>query len=128
MCKLPSGRNISYHKPEVVSYEDPYGREKRRLHYWREAQGAYVKADTYGGKLVENICQAVARDIMAEAMLRLEAAGYPIILTVHDEVVAEVPDDEIDTAKFRELMIATPEWATGCPLDSEVIVSKYYGK
>ena len=82
---------------------------------------------TYGGKLTENCVQGIARDIMAEAMLRLEANNYKVILTVHDEVIAEVPKthgksvwDEkkksFTDPEFNRLMAINPEWADGCPI------------
>ena len=73
----------------------------------RFGQGAY------GGLWTENIVSAIARDLLAGAMLRLEAAGYPMVLTVHDEVVVEVPDGFGSLDEFRRLIVATPDWADG---------------
>jgi DNA polymerase len=69
--------------------------------------------------MVENIVQAVARDLMAEAMLAVEPKGYLPVLSVHDEVVAEVPQGFGTLAEFEQLMSATPAWATGCPVAAE---------
>jgi DNA polymerase len=88
----------------------------------------YSRVDSYGGMLTENIAQAIARDILAEAMLRLEAAGYSLVLTVHDEAIAEVDINFGSVDTYRELMIQVPTWATGLPIDAEVINDTRYTK
>ncbi|WP_236953985.1 hypothetical protein [Hydrogenophaga sp. PBC] len=108
---LPSGRALCYPAPEValdgtISYMgvNQYSRKWQRL-------------KTYGGKLFENVCQAVARDVMAHNMPAIEAAGYQIVLTVHDEVVTEAPDSpEFNADHLGRLLAATPPWARGMPL------------
>jgi DNA polymerase len=108
---LPSGRALCYPAPEVdpagtISYMgiNQYSRQWQRL-------------KTYGGKLFENICQAVARDVMAWNMPAIEAAGYQIVLTVHDEVVTEAPDSpEFNADHLGQLLAAAPPWAAGMPL------------
>jgi len=69
----------------------------------------------YGGLLVENFVQAIARDIMADAMLRLEQSGYPLVLTVHDEIIADVPNDQGTLSEFTDIMSTMPSWAAECP-------------
>lgn len=94
-----------------------------------EGQGdrAYFTAqETYGGKLVENIVQATARDILAEALLRIEAAGYDVVFHVHDEAIIEGSGLIIE--EVNDLMAQAPEWAEGLPLNSEGYVTKYYMK
>ena len=82
---------------------------------------------TYGGKLVENITQAVARDFLVSAMFRVEARGYPIIATVHDEVVSE---REIGQGSLREFDThgAVPIWGKGCPIAVEGYEAERYRK
>jgi DNA polymerase len=120
-CKLPSGRFMTYYKPQIIEKMMSWGKSKMVLSYmgvdsmtkkWRE----HV---TYGGKLVENIVQAVARDILAEAIVRVDAAGYPVVLHVHDEIVAEILKSFGSLTEFENLVAVSPEWATGCPIDAK---------
>lgn len=84
---------------------------------------------TYGGKLVENITQATARDVLADSMLRAEEAGYEIVLTVHDELVTETPDAEEFSAEGLSAIMATnPPWAKGLPLAAAGFEARRYGK
>ena len=109
--KLPSGRFVCYPAASVdedgkLSYMgiDQYTRKWQRI-------------KTYGGKLVENITQAVARDVLAATMPIIENAGYQIVLTVHDEILSETPDTPDYNADHLSNMMATcPIWATGLPL------------
>lgn len=148
-CKLPSGRSLHYYKPEIVEKDSPYG-PKPALTFMGEKQGktggkAWMRVDTYGGKLVENITQAVARDLMAEAMLRIEAAGFEIILSIHDEIVAEyMPKFKVTAVgkpdwyltnpphrilpRFEQLMSEAPSWAAGCPIEAKGWIGKHYKK
>jgi DNA polymerase len=84
---------------------------------------------TYGGELTENLVQHIARDLMADAMLRVEEHPvYQNCLSVHDEEIAESGEDEGDNDEFHELISRTPTWAAGCPIDAEVaksIVKRY---
>lgn len=84
--------------------------------------------DTYGGSLVENTVQAIARDIMADAMLRVEAAGYRIVLTVHDEIVAEAPGGFGSVDEFTGIMTDLPAWAEGCPIAADGWIEERYRK
>ncbi|WP_086349919.1 DNA polymerase [Candidatus Enterococcus clewellii] len=122
--QLPSGRRLSYAKAHLE--EGKYG---PAIFY--EGQGdkvAFQKLQTYGGKLAENIVQATARDILAEAMIRLDKKNYPIVFHVHDEVVIEMPDKKGALETVNKLMAVNPEWAEGLPLNAEGFVTDYYMK
>ncbi len=122
--QLPSGRKLAYAKAHLE--EGNYG---PAIFY--EGQGdkvVFTKQQTYGGKLVENIVQATARDILAEAMIRLEKEGYPVVFHVHDEAVAEVPDGVHSVEEMNQIMSVVPEWAEGLPLAAAGFETKYYMK
>lgn len=109
---LPSGRAVCYPSPRLddgqISYmgTNPYSRKWQRL-------------KTYGGKLVENVTQAAARDVLAGNMPQIEAAGYAIVLTVHDEIISEAPDTKYYSPEHLSLLLATnPEWAPDLPLNA----------
>ena len=91
----------------------------------------WVRLSTYGGKLVENAVQATARDLLAAAMLRVEEQlGFPVVLTVHDEIVCDVSADDVsnwnDALKDLEVtMCELPSWAEGCPVAAE---GYHYGR
>lgn len=122
--QLPSGRKLAYAKAHLE--EGNYG---PAIFY--EGQGdkvMFTKQQTYGGKLVENIVQATARDVLAEAMLRLDSAGYPIVFHIHDEAVAEVPEGQHSIEEMNEIMSVVPDWAEGLPLAAAGFETKYYMK
>ncbi|HEL1826262.1 TPA: DNA polymerase [Streptococcus suis] len=122
LIQLPSGRQLAYARAKLE--DGDYG---PKLTYEGQGDKAYfTKQETYGGKLVENIVQATARDILAEAILRLEKNGYPVVFHVHDECIVEASGTTIET--INELMAQDPDWADGLPLNSEGYVTKYYKK
>jgi len=124
-CKLPSGRNLWYYDPKIEIVPAPWDQDK--LIYQLTYQGrnnkagpAWTRVPTYGGMLVENIVQAISRDLMVAAMFRIEQKGYGIILTVHDEIGCETLDSFGTLEEFLELMTGpNPEWADGCPIEVE---------
>jgi DNA polymerase len=118
---LPSGRPLCYAAPSVKDRMTPWGEMKPSLHFWAMDSFTHQWSEqgAYGGLMVENIVQAVARDLMAEAMLAVEPKGYLPVLSVHDEVVSEVPQGFGTLEEFEQLMSATPAWATGCPVAAE---------
>jgi DNA polymerase len=135
-CRLPSGRALSYVSPRIESGTCPtcHGTgsfdEEECADCWGrgsvKARVAYMGVNSltkqwgpqrlYGGRQCENVVQAIARDVMVEGMLRLEAAGYPTVLTVHDEVLAEVPEGFGSPEEFAAIMSAVPTWAEGLPV------------
>jgi DNA polymerase len=121
-CRLPSGRTLTYHQPRVASKMMPWGKETVCITYmgWNSnylnGPVGWMQLETYGPKMVENCCQAVARDILAHGMMQLAAAGYPIVLHVHDEVVAEVPAGTGSIEEFERIMSTMPAWAAGWPV------------
>jgi DNA polymerase len=110
--------------------EMPWGEEREQIHYMHVngMTNKWEETHTYGGKLSENITQAVSRDILADAILRCESAGYPVILHVHDEIVSELPTGHGDLARFTQLMAEIPQWATGLPIAVEGWRGKRYRK
>lgn len=121
---LPSGRSLSYRRTRADEHDGG-------LSYYACGKGAAaLKVETYGGRLVENITQAVARDILAEAMECLEGDGYEIVAHVHDEVIVEVPAKgaEAYLEAVNGLMGVEPEWAYGLPLRAEGYLCTSYRK
>ncbi len=128
--KLPSSRRLWYPYPRVEEQDTPWGVPRDVLVYKgvNSFTRKWEEISTYSGKIVENIVQAVARDLMAAAMIRADAAGIPLILTVHDELLAEVPEGAADVKAFEELLSVVPSWAAGCPLSAEGWAGKRYRK
>jgi DNA polymerase len=138
--RLPSGRMLTYPYPKLREVETPWGAKKIALTYKSTVSGNtnrrvikdpgnssnWARISTYGGSLVENAVQATARDVMAEAMLRVEAAGYPVVLTVHDEIVSETYGREVD--EFQMLIEQPPAWATGFPIAAKAWSGPRYRK
>ncbi len=121
--ELPSGRRLYYAQPTI----QPTKRGPAVHYYGRERfSKGWTQVHTYGGKIAENITQAVSRDVLAEAMLRLEAAGFSLVMTVHDEVVAEGEADRLE--EFERVMAAPPAWAEGLPIEVEAFASRRYRK
>jgi DNA polymerase len=122
--QLPSGRKLAYAHARTQP-----GKFADEIVY--DGQGEHVgftKLHTYGGKLVENIVQATARDLLAGAMLNLEKAGYPAVFHIHDEVIVEKPDGEGSLDEMVKIMTRVPNWAEGLPLNAAGFETKYYMK
>ena len=122
---LPSGRKLSYVKPRLEL--NRFGREGITYEGVGESK-KWTRIETYGPKMVENIVQAVSRDILAEAMLRLEKARFDIVMHVHDEVVLEVPEGVSSVEEVNELMAVNPSWTMGLPLKAAGFESVFYKK
>lgn len=122
-CRLPSGRLITYHAPRLFTTTHRYHKNPiYQLSFmgWNSdsTKGpiGWIRMETYGGKLCENVTQAVARDILAYALVNVEKAGYPIVLHVHDELAAEVPTGWGSVEELEQIMGAVPAWAQGWPI------------
>ncbi|MEI7606716.1 MAG: DNA polymerase [Rhodospirillaceae bacterium] len=115
---LPSGRSLAYANPAIARRPTPWGAEKTVVTFWGIDTHSHKWSEQkgYGGLWTENAVQAIARDVMASAMLRLDSAGYPIVCSVHDEVIAEVANGFGSLQEFQTIMTAAQEWATGCPI------------
>lgn len=116
-CELPSKRRLAYFNPSVE--RDPkFNKDTLYFYGQKSSKGAefWWKQSAYGGLLVENITQAIARDIMANAMLNCEAKDYKIILCIHDELIAEVDEGFGDLGEFKKIMCDIPRWAQGLPV------------
>lgn len=122
---LPSGRKLSYVKPRMML--NKFGREGLTYEGIGESK-KWMRLETYGPKLVENIVQAASRDILAEAMLRLEKEEFDIVCHVHDEVVLEVPDGKSSVEEVNEIMAVNPVWTEGLPLKAAGFESPFYKK
>lgn len=118
VCVLPSGRRMVYHAARI---EERNGRAALKV----QQHGELVWS--WGGKFTENIVQAIARDLLADALVRLERAGHEVVLHIHDEIVCEV-DRETDLRAIAELVKTPPDWADGLPLAVEGYVARRYRK
>lgn len=125
--ELPSGRRLAYYGAHLE--------DGRKIKYWGldQVKKIWVKMDAYGGLLVENITQAIARDCLTDAMYRMKLCKVRnifIIMHIHDEIVAEAPEDQAtETLKEMEkIMSVSPLWANGLPLEGDGFISKYYKK
>jgi DNA polymerase len=96
--------------------------------YMGSLGGGWVRLRAWPGKLVENVTQAVARDVMVEAMLKLR--GVPLVATIHDELIAEVVENRADgaLAEMLFMMRTTPAWAPGLPVNAVGFIVKRYQK
>lgn len=125
---LPSKRQLFYTKPQINSATG-----KDSLSYMGQNQTTkkWERIPTYGGKLTENLVQAIARDCLAEALLRLTQNGYRVLFHIHDEIIAEIPkneNNENDLQLIIKLMCQVPEWAEGLPLNADGFINNYYKK
>lgn len=122
---LPSARNLCYQSPHFT--ENRFGSDAIG-YYAPNAAGQMVVQETFGGKLAENATQAIARDILAHALLTLEKNGYPVIFHVHDEAVIEKPTGQGSLEESCRLMAIAPDWAKDLPLRADGYECAYYQK
>lgn len=125
-CHLPSGRELAYYKPELRPGK--FGNTALCYQGMDQTTKQWRRVDTFGGKLVENIVQAVSRDLLAEAMLRLDKAKYSIVGHVHDELIIDQRKDSGSLEDVIKIMTTAPSWAKGLPLAADGFESEYYKK
>jgi DNA polymerase len=120
--RLLSGRCLYYREPRLQPDVTPWGREVQKISYmgwnsdYKKGPPGWMRLDTYGGHLTENVVQATARDILAHALVGLEHAGYRPVLHVHDEPCGEVPEGWGSVEEFEKIMTTLPSWAATWPI------------
>lgn len=122
---LPSGRALAYAKPQIGT--NRFG-SPSITYMGIKSRGTWERIETWGGKIVENIVQAFARDCLAESMLRLEKRGYEINFHVHDEVILDVPIGVSSAKEIASIMGEPIEWAQGLKLRAEAYETPFYKK
>ena len=130
--QLPAGRKLFYCRPHFKDVS-PSGRVSKTLYYEGLDQKTkqWLSTDLYGGKITENIVQAIARDLIGYAMLQLENNGYGITMHVHDEAIAEIPADGHEQEYYNnmvKLMSTPPDWAADLPLNADGYITPFYKK
>jgi DNA polymerase len=124
---LPSGRKLSYPQPRIIGDE-----HEQHIVFADNAAGQFTECrhghGAYGGLWAENVVSGIARDLLADAMLRIEAANYPVVLHVHGELVAEVPEHFGSTDEFTHLMTRKPAWAFDLPIAAKAWSGRRYTK
>ncbi|MFD1954272.1 DNA polymerase [Paenibacillus thailandensis] len=124
---LPSGRSLAYVNPQIKS--DPkFNKDGLVFDGMDQVKKKWMSHRTYGGRLVENLVQAIARDCLGESMMRLNAEGYDIVMHVHDEVVLDVPIGTGSVDHVTEIMGRPIDWAPGLPLKAAGFVTAFYQK
>ncbi|MBZ5212946.1 DNA polymerase [Bacillus paralicheniformis] len=124
--QLPSGRRLAYANPKL-EIDKRFG--KKALTYeGKTTTGKWGRLNTYGGKLVENIVQAAARDCLAVALMRLDEAGHKTVMHVHDEAVLDAPKGRDELEQVEAIMGRPISWAEGLPLTADGFVTNYYKK
>lgn len=126
--KLPSGRRIAYWDAKLQTMDD--GREHITYAGVDQDTKKWGRQETYGGKLVENVVQAIARDCLATDIMRVQEKGYDIVMHVHDEMIVEIPEDDAENAfrRISESMSTPIPWAPDLPLRGDGYITKHYKK
>ena len=130
-CRLPSGRKLSYPDPAIKVITTSWGARKNALTYMgvNALSRKWMRQASYGGLLVENLVQAISRDILAEAMTRCEESRiYSPILTIHDEIVCEANQHHGNVEEFGALVGQCPSWSPGLPVATESWAGNRYRK
>jgi DNA polymerase len=126
--QLPSGRKLCYNRPAIG--KNKWGGDCVTYMGKHQKTGQWVRIDTWGGKFSENIIQAIARDLLADGMRRLDAAGFDIVMHVHDEVVADIPNQSTDyvIGEMCRILGESVPWAKGLGTPAEGFITNYYKK
>jgi DNA polymerase len=126
VCTLLNGKRIFYQNARTAPELNRFGR--LNWTYWAYRKGRWREIEPYGGQLTENVVQALARELLVDAMLRFEARGFPVVMHCHDEIVIEHPD--VTAELMQEIMAERPQWAIdlGVPIAVEVWTGKRYRK
>ena len=124
--QLPSGRKLFYVSPKTVPNQ--WGKTSVTYRGMDQQTKRWGRVATYGGKLVENCVQAIARDCLAQALDRLEKAGWPIVFHVHDEVVIEVDHNAADLEQVIKIMSDPMPWAPDLPLGADGWIGNFFRK
>lgn len=125
--RLPSGREIRYPYAKAVPCIR-WNKPAHEISFRTEIKGQFLREKTYGGKLIENIVQGIAFDVMQEGMLSAETGGYPVFGTVHDEVLTMRKKGTSNIKELEELVCDIPDWSTGMPLAAKGFICTRYKK
>lgn len=128
LIRLPGGRSLAYWDAKIETMSD--GKEHITYGGVNQDTKKWERSETYGGKIVENVVQATARDLLAHCMMKVEDSGYNIAFHIHDEMIVDVPDTMLSRARqdIDRIMSEPPEWAEGLPLRGDGYVTKHYKK
>lgn len=134
-CRLPSGRFLHYHKPRLTEQPGKWGKPPSYSISFEgynsnatKGRVGWTVMETFGGRLFENVTQAVAADIQAEAMVRLESESYPVVMHTHDECISEVPEGFGSVEEMERTMSTRPTWAQDWPIRAAGWRHKRYQK
>lgn len=128
--RLPSGRYLMYAEPSIREVDTPWGDKRLAVTFMglHQVTKQWTRQNSYGGFWSQQVTQAAARDLMADAMARVEGRGWPVVLTVHDEVVSEVRSGAVSGEAYGEELCVLPAWALGLPVTAKGAVSPRYRK
>lgn len=123
-ARLPSGRCLAYGAPQIEDTKTPWGASAKGvtvvgMKTVKGGQAKWMRYPLNKSVIVENVVQAVARDLLVAGMMNVEAAGYPLVLHVHDEAVADTPEGFGSLKEFEQLLCELPDWAKGLPIKAE---------
>jgi DNA polymerase len=123
---LPSGRKLFYARPFIA--QNDWGKDSIQYHGMNQNTKKWETVPTYGGKLTENIVQAIARDCLAENIKRLSELGYKVVFHVHDEVIIDCLKEYADLDRVCKIMSQSIPWAQGLPLGADGFTAEFYKK